>query len=81
MVLGVCAGAAHGWLDLVGVGTAVVFVVVVLGLALALADWFRHESLAIGGLAVSLMVPGFIGAWQTTSATWAPAPGCCFSWL
>ena len=64
VVLGVCAGAAHGWLDLVGVGTAVVFVVVVLALALALADWFRHESLAIGGLAVSLMVPGFIGAYD-----------------
>ncbi|MDH3301805.1 MAG: DUF2339 domain-containing protein [Acidimicrobiia bacterium] len=64
VVLGVCAGAAHGWLDLVGIRTAVAFVAIVLVLALALADWFRHESLAIGGLAVALVVPGFIGAYD-----------------
>ncbi len=64
VVLGACAGAAHGWLDLVGVGTAVAFVALVLALALALADWFRHESAAISGLAVALVVPGFIGAYD-----------------
>ncbi len=64
VVLAACAGAAHGWLDLIGVGPAVACVAVVLALALALADWFPHESLAISGLAGALVVPGVIGAYD-----------------
>ncbi len=64
VVLGVCAGAAHAWLDLVPVGVASALIVVVLSLALALADRYRHDSLAISGLAVALVAPGVIGAYE-----------------
>ena len=64
LVLATCAGAAHGWLDLVGAGTAVVLVALVLALALVLADWFSHESLAICGLAGALFTPAFIGGYD-----------------
>ena len=64
VVLALCAGAAHGWLDLVGAGAASALIVVVLALAVVLADRFDHESLAISGLASALIVPGLVGVYD-----------------
>ena len=64
VVLGLCAGAAHVWLGLVGVGVAVALIVGVLAVALGLAEWLKSPSLAVSGLAVALIMPGVIGAYN-----------------
>ncbi len=64
VVLGLCAGAAHAWLDLVEVGPSSALIVAVLTLALGLAHRFAHQSLVMVGLATALVVPGLIEAYD-----------------
>ena len=69
VVLGICGGAAHLWLDLIGLGPAVVAVSVIVAVAIALALMLEHSALAITGLAVGLAVPGAIGAYDEYGMT------------
>lgn len=69
VVLGICAGAAHGWLDLVPISVSVALAAGVLGVAVAVAARLEHSNLATNGLVVGLVVPGAIAAYDTFGPT------------
>lgn len=69
VVLGICAGAAHAWLDLVPVSVSVALVAGVVGLATALAERLDHANLMANGLVLGLTVPGVITAYDALGPT------------
>ncbi len=69
VVLGICAGAAHAWLDLVPVPVSVALVAGVVALAVALAERLDHANLVANGLVLGLVVPGVIAAYDTLGPT------------
>lgn len=69
VVLGICAGAAHAWLDLVSLPVSTALVACVVGLAMVVADRLDHANLVSTGVVIALIVPAVI----TTYEAFGPA--------
>jgi hypothetical protein len=88
VVLGICAGAAHAWLDLVPLSVATALVAALVVLALAVAHRLDHANLVSTGMVVAIVVPAVISTYETFgpafTASWfvaLVAVSATVSWL